>query len=309
MLRYFLLVLFRTFSNYFPKIALRIANALRIRPLTNRFFKRKMEVFYFGARFYVDCEEWIGFFTYVGRCYECVVLDFFRRIAGNYRVFFDIGANLGIHSLVFAKANSHAQVFGFEPIPDLYSKFYKNIKLNSEISNVTPLCLGIADETGLFPFDLKMDDRSRGEASLICNSEVPDASKMWVSCLSFKDLSLKFNVWPDFVKIDVEGAEALLLEGLKKMVEDGRPAPDMIIEVHGWMFTPNENIHSQKVMTLLRQMNYFIWHLIEDDSEIIIQEHGKIPFKTVPVHESEGIPGRAMLLVSRDRNRFGSSKK
>jgi len=303
---YLCIQFFRCFVRFFPKLGLKIANALRIRSYTGWLFNRQLEVPYYGVRLKVSCIEWIGFFIYVGRCYECVVLDIIRKYALNYKVFFDVGSNLGLHALVLAHSNREARVIGFEPIPDLHAQFSANIRLNSDLKNVSALCLGVADKTDLFQFDLKLDERCRGNASLICEAKVPEASKMWVSCYSFLDVSQKLNLWPDFIKIDVEGAELILLNGLKDAVKNGKSAPDLLVEVHGWMYHPHEKDHSDKVLAILHEMNYFIWLIVEENEKLIIQEDMRLPIEIQSIDEKTGLHGRAMLLASRDKNRFAS---
>jgi hypothetical protein len=72
------------------------------------------------------------------------------------------------------------------------------------------------------------------------------------------------------------------------------------------MFSPKENVHSEKVMARLREMGYFIWELIEEDPERILQEGMEFAVNIRPIAEGEGIHGRAMLLASTARDRFTS---
>jgi len=48
----------------------------------------------------------------------------------NARVIFDVGANIGYTSLYYASMNGTAQIFSFEPHPDIFIRAQENIALN-----------------------------------------------------------------------------------------------------------------------------------------------------------------------------------
>ena len=54
------------------------------------------------------------------------------------REFIDIGANIGMFSILFAKLHPYIKVYAFEPVAETYLKMCKNIKLNN-ITNITPV--------------------------------------------------------------------------------------------------------------------------------------------------------------------------
>lgn len=294
----------RLLAAVWPSLTLKLSNALRIRGVTNALFSPGINTRYYSVNMRVDTREWIGYFIYVGRCYECVVLEIIRKYAPLYKTFFDVGSNIGLHALVFASSNRQSQVFPFEPIPDLYTKLEANIALNPELKHqITPICAGLADKTDLLKFAYKHDPRSRGEASLIIKENDPQDA-IFVNCYSVLDVTEKLKVWPDFMKIDVEGAEVQVLESLVECVSKGKSAPDLLLEVHSWMFSPNEKVHSKRILDLLKNMNYHVWNVVELSDDKVLQE---FQIERVEIQPSPEVLGyRSMLLASTDPKRFQS---
>src|SRR5258708_26318949 len=78
-----------------------------------------------------------------------LVFAFYYRARGNYRRAADIGANLGLHSIVMAK--SGIAVDAFEPDPIHFKLLKRNLSLNG-ISNCLPHEAAVSDHPGQMEF-------------------------------------------------------------------------------------------------------------------------------------------------------------
>jgi len=68
-------------------------------------------------------------------------------------VIFDVGACVGLFSLHLAKQYPKSKIFSFEPIPESYDIFCKNI-INNNISNITAINKGLYSEEKIVTFSL-----------------------------------------------------------------------------------------------------------------------------------------------------------
>ena len=144
-----------------------------------------------------------------------------RRYVGRGDTVYDIGANLGYVSLSLAKrVGSNGKVIAFEPVPRNIEAFRQNIALN-QIKNIRLIEAAASDCAGEATIRL---DGNLSTASLVWHRQNPNAIEMRVATVAIDQLveSGELAV-PTFVKIDVEGAEGAVLEGMRRTVATSRP--------------------------------------------------------------------------------------
>jgi FkbM family methyltransferase len=192
--------------------------------------------------------------------YEKPETEFLKSVCSNDSVFFDIGANLGWYSLVIGRKFPGARIFAFEPIPSTFTALQKNIALN-RLENIEALQLGIfnkADEMKfLFAEDvsgatsLKLAGQTRGQAPLqeiICPTTTLDL--FWGSR----------KTPPDLIKIDVEGAELMVVQGAERTLAH---IPVLLIELlRKW--SREFGYHPNDVFALLANYGYKAWMFADD---------------------------------------------
>lgn len=130
-------------------------------------------------------------------------------------VFFDIGANTGLYSLFVAKRCSTTTVVAFEPYPPNVNLLNRDVSRNG-LSNVEVRSEALSDSTGTVEFDqpektdIGYGSASIGTGSAKSHSTVEVAAKSGDELVSNDEVPM-----PTVIKIDVEGAEPLVIEGLK----------------------------------------------------------------------------------------------
>jgi FkbM family methyltransferase len=181
-----------------------------------------------------------GLFINVGSSAAAYVLGTFKPevqsfLSANVKVgnvFYDVGANVGFFSLLAARLiGPEGKVISFEPLPDNLLNLRENVKRN-QFRNVQilPLALGAANEEEVF----QVSERPTWGKLKSVGSEPPDKylSDIKVSVRRLDDLISEGVIQPpDFVKIDVEGAEVDVVEGAKETL--ALYGPTLIIELHG----------------------------------------------------------------------------
>ncbi|MDP4023848.1 FkbM family methyltransferase [Methylobacterium sp. NEAU 140] len=125
-------------------------------------------------------------------------------------VFLDIGANVGAYALcVAAFSGPEARVVAVEPQPDVFERLSYNIAQNP-FHTVKAVACAVADKAG--ELTLFIDPRNRGESSLrIVGTN--EAARITVPAVTLLDLLAREGLTRvDAIKLDVEGAEDLILE-------------------------------------------------------------------------------------------------
>lgn len=125
-------------------------------------------------------------------------------------VIYDVGAQAGIYTLLFSKlVGQKGEVFAFEPFAENVANLLRHIHLN-QLCNVTVFQVALADESGLSSFAI-----GKGNCT---GSLTQTHTQLQVPTFSLDELVTEFDFpIPDLVKIDVEGSEAVVFKGMKKV--------------------------------------------------------------------------------------------
>ncbi len=136
--------------------------------------------------------------------------------------FFDIGANIGWHSLNLAAQYRSARFFCFEPIPDTYVNLQENIRLNA-FQNIQTFNLALSDREGQQTFYFYT--ACSGNASAVNVSEREDVTTFECQQTSLDAFYKTDHDLPpvDFIKCDVEGAELHVFVGAAATINQYHP--------------------------------------------------------------------------------------
>lgn len=140
-------------------------------------------------------------------------------------VFFDVGANFGTETLYAAlKPGGPARIAAF----DVESLASFNLALNLRLNNVTKVdnhLLAVGDRTGLA--------RMEENLNYLHVADLPKyaTAAKTVMQMSLDDFSAATGLVPDHVKIDVDGPELAILEGMKGLI-GGATLKSVMIEIN-----------------------------------------------------------------------------
>jgi FkbM family methyltransferase len=125
-------------------------------------------------------------------------------------VFFDVGANLGIFSCFAAQVISQGHIVAFEPYPPNVSQLRQNLSYNANESDYDVIDVALSDSQGALNFSSPSDDPGNQTANIS-----PTGESIEVQTLPGDEFVDDASVSsPTVVKIDVEGAEPLVIEGM-----------------------------------------------------------------------------------------------
>lgn len=135
--------------------------------------------------------------------------------------FVDVGSNIGNHSLYFAVMLGAGRVIPVEPNPVCWRLLVENVLANGVLDRFDLTRLGVGlGEARSGGFGMESRERNLGAAAMIAGE---GDLEVW------RGDDLLADVRPDFIKIDVEGAELGALRGLSGVIT--RHRPNLFVEV------------------------------------------------------------------------------
>ncbi|MBK7665078.1 MAG: FkbM family methyltransferase [Sterolibacteriaceae bacterium] len=154
--------------------------------------------------------------------YELPVQQALAALVHPGDVCYDIGANLGFFSVLLARlVGPDGSVFAFEPVPANVSMIERNARLN-DLTNIRVMPVALTRDDGEAELLLA---RHVGGAVLKSAGSPPDlAGSLMVQTASADSLIARLHLAsPNFVKIDVEGAEMDVLVGMEVLLREKSP--------------------------------------------------------------------------------------
>ena len=136
--------------------------------------------------------------------------------------FYDIGANIGMYSLYACHLHPRMTVWAFEPQWTNYLSLVQNVALN-RFGNLWPMLAGVSDHTGVARFSIKIAGAGASGGQIGTDGDYP------VHIHALDDFSRMFGP-PDYIKIDIDGQEAKVIEGMKGLIAD-RVFKSCLIEI------------------------------------------------------------------------------
>jgi len=145
-----------------------------------------------------------------------LLLEMLNDVHGD--VFFDIGSNIGLYTIMMSTSESLQNIYSYEPAQDTYVELEANIKLNNLSNIATPYCLGVSSSDGTFNFQI--ESPLSGINSIVDTSfhnkdlfhEFTEIKTVALdNCHHLESKTLVF-------KIDVEGHEYEVLKGAKNLL-------------------------------------------------------------------------------------------
>lgn len=175
--------------------------------------------------------------------YDHELFTHLGTIALEKGVLYDIGAHVGYHTLMFAALAPTSTVYSFEPNTGNFERTKEHLSLNADLAKrITLHNLALSNKPGKSVL-LSSDDIDGGTSS---GGFIDAATPIWsrqdyvektgyterpVTLESIDSMVKQGKLLPpSFIKIDVEGAEHLVLEGTKDTLE--KYHPHIIVEFH-----------------------------------------------------------------------------
>lgn len=178
-----------------------------------------------GVKININTSSFIEWEIFFKGIYEPHIEGYLKRALRPGLVAVDVGANVGIHTIVMAKrVGPEGQVFAFEPNPIVFSRLSENIKLNN-FTNIVPFKYALSDMHGSIILHTFRDGLPRqGMSGFYTNVPENERVDVPVDVATFDSLVETLNIKQmDLVKIDTEGNDFKVLRGMQKSIARFRP--------------------------------------------------------------------------------------
>lgn len=239
---------FETLFGYYSKIAFSERGSYRLARFVRQFRKQDQWQDRFKNPDGFELDLNIGIYPDICMAYGLYELDTIRlikRILKQGDHFVDAGANIGYLSLYAAKCvGKDGHVDAFEPEPRNLKRLESHLKSNQLADRVTVHPCALSDHQGMVTLYCGSEndtDYNHGCTSLFTDHREP-AMAISVECKTLDDQLDGKN--PKLIKMDVEGAEPILVDGMVKTLSAKNP-PILIGELNPSQariagFAPNE---------------------------------------------------------------------
>jgi FkbM family methyltransferase len=189
--------------------------------------------------------------------YEPQIMSLLSSALGPGKIFFDVGTNMGYHSLLASKlVGDKGRVHAFEPADTQFQHLQLNLRIN-HIENVTANQCAVAESTGEREFFIS-EGWNQGTHSL--GKTAGQSKSCRVPCVSIDDYVEKQSVKRiDVMKVDVEGAELSVFKGAQRTLST-MPPPLLIFECCE-EFSQPFGYSTRDVKQMIEQHGYNLYNL------------------------------------------------
>ncbi|MFD6192379.1 FkbM family methyltransferase [Streptomyces sp. NPDC060275] len=183
-----------------------------------------------GGRFAVDTQDLIQRYLYLFGAWEPHLTAWLRRRLRPGDGFVDVGANIGVFSVLAARLVGDAgRVVAVEASPDVHRRLVENVRLNA-LGNIRALNAAVSDRPRTLTFALA-SSRNTGANSIV-PYDGPVESSFRTEARPLPELLDPPEIaTARVIKIDVEGAEGSVVRGLAPMLGALRPDAEIAVEV------------------------------------------------------------------------------
>ena len=246
------------------------------RPHTKIFheFKNKHAFFGFIEIQIDDCDPFLmysnnddlvamTYFWYGPNSYERKsIQEWVKRVQGRSTIL-DVGAFSGLYALAAAHTKAKEEsacIYAFEPTRRVYARLLSNVQAN-HLNKVIELAdYAISNSIGIVNFHQYRGEHVLGNGASFVDKGIPSTSSSEiVQAVTLDWFASAKNISPDLMKIDVEQAEVLALEGARQILSQSKP--DILIEV--------ATNTAAGVSALLKEHGYKIYVIDEEKQDLL----------------------------------------
>ena len=185
-------------------------------------FKINKDKFYYnfkGVIFFLNIRDSIDRELFMNGYYEEKQLYILSKSIEKFSInlFLDIGSNIGIYSVLMAKNHSNLTIHAFEPHKDAFKRLKENVNLNNFTNKIYLYDYALSNKNG---YSL-LETKNRFKLSQSGGAKISNKG----------DINIKFKIGDDLIKItnehiaikiDTEGHELFVLQGLKNLLTNNK---------------------------------------------------------------------------------------
>lgn len=209
----------------------------------------------FEGAFVIDVRSDLFSRLLINNYYEPTLVEIAHKYINRERDVIDVGANIGFFTVLFAKNLNGKKVLSIEPTKNALRRLYKNIQIN-HVEDTVLVYEGVAsNQIGIA--EIKTIE-GKEEYSTLGNLTHPSIlsekyTSEKVAASTIDALTLQYSLDPGFIKVDAEGAEELVFDGCRAVLQKHRPV--ILSEISNLLLRENGSSCSE-VINLIKQYEY-----------------------------------------------------
>jgi FkbM family methyltransferase len=171
--------------------------------------------------------------------------------------FVDAGANVGYYTVIASKiVGDEGRVYAFEPDPESFALLEANVRVNG-LTNVIAEQKALSNEPGVLK--LFLNPKNRGDHRIYQPKHGPDREFVEVEAVSLDDYFAGDDRPIDFIKIDTQGAEGVIFEGLTEIAKANE---DIRIAIEWWpRGVQDMGYDAAKLLSLVSSLGFHFYEL------------------------------------------------
>jgi len=180
-------------------------------------------------------------------------------------IFFDIGAHIGLYTLPSAlKLKEGGLVYAFEPGSYNLGILKKHVQMNL-LNNVHIYDCLVGDKNDRVDFFENTSSMSP-KNSIAKVDKISSFDQTLKKQISLDEHFFKRKIYPNVIKIDVEGAELFVLIGAEKIIKKGMPT--IYLSIHpNWLIELGQTVN--QLLEFIEKLGYNIFDINMKTPEVI----------------------------------------
>jgi len=184
----------------------------------------------------------------------------------------DIGANIGYYVLIESGLIGDGKIIAVEPVPSNVELLKKNLELNG-VGNVVVVPGAVSDRRGVQDFYLSDMSNLGTFHATGSGLKYLSGEMMPVETWTVSEIAAEYGI-PDLIRMDVEGHEVAILNGMLDDIRAGKIAPLVLFETHLTRYSEENDMAS--TLKSLFELGYHVPYLASstESRTHIIRERG-----------------------------------
>ncbi len=165
-----------------------------------------------------------------------------ERVLAPGMTIFDIGANIGYYVLMeLGLVGPTGRILAIEPSPNNLSLLRRNLALNQASERVTVIEGAVSDHRGRAKIHLSRQSNLNTFHAVGTAVAHLTGESVEVETFTVPALAAEYGA-PDLIRMDVEGHEVEVIEGLLGALEADEMAPMIVFETHRTRYAPDHDM-------------------------------------------------------------------
>lgn len=251
----------------------------------------------YGQRFEGETRDIIQRYLFLYGRWEPNLTQWLRERLRPGDVFVDVGANIGYFSLLAAEiVGASGKVVAIEASPSIYKRLVDNVRRNRS-DNVRPVHVAAASQVGRLRL-FRAPSYNLGASSTYADVGYEDEGEVEARPLH-QIVTTEEIRRARVIKVDVEGAEAAVIEGLLPALSSCRADLEIVVEVGGGPAgSPTANQSAAAIIPAFAQHGFHPYRIVNDYRPAAYLEQGVRP-RPVRIKAVDDVREECDLVFSR----------